>query len=556
MRKLLLLITMCMPAALMAQNGVEVSDVLVGDGSPGVVTFKVRWDKTAMPSPLWSDTVWVFVDYNDAETMKRLPLSTGATFTETSAPGVGRVQYVPGNNNGVRVIGNARIEGSFSATVRLLTAQTGVEGACAYSSNYPPVGTYVSASHILFTGTPPFKVTLRSDGGTANRTEGNSFVLPAGYAVQSFIDATEAPGILVPATYTLFATSACEGSGVTLALPGSHYGWRYQLHRDGTAVGAAVDGMGSALTFTDASATTSGVTHNYAVWTEANATLSQRALPASDVLAVTVKPSPSLVRSGGEASQIIDLSEAITPVIYTAPGATVISSGSSFPDGVSGIYSGGSYTISGTPTAGGAFGYTVTATEDGCSGAVSGTITVVAPPPGAASTRTWTVGTQIWSDALQKAQPGCIEVTHMGPNDAPEPPGPYYRASGLYSGSGYLYNWRSVNEYGAQLCPSPWRVPSKADFQTLDGELGGNGSNHEENSEWVADNYITRWGGVYGGFSSGDSITRPGMEARYWSSSRSNGTRTAYLLCFVSDGNVYSDSYGNQVHGNQVRCVR
>jgi uncharacterized protein (TIGR02145 family) len=467
MKKLLLLM-ICVPPALMAQNGVEISTVQVSAGSPATVTFNVSWDKTAMPSPLWSDTVWVFVDYNSAGAMTRLPLSAGATLTASSAPaGVGRVMSVPGNNRGVWVIGNARSAGSFSATVRLLTSQSGVVGACAYASNYPPVGTFVSASHISFMGTPPYSVTLRSDIGTASRTEGNSFVVPAGYAVQSFTDKTEAPGILVPATYTLSGAGNCAVPGVTLTLQGSHYGWRYQLYRDGVAVGAAVDGTGSTLTFTD----TPGIdAYDYAVQTLANAAMAQRALPASDVLTVTMN----------------------------------------------------------------------------CT------------PPGAASTQTWTAGTQIWSDALQKAQTGCIEVTHMGPNDAPEPPGPYYRASDLYSGSGYLYNWRCVNEYGAQLCPSPWRVPSRNDFQTLDGILGGNGSTHTETPEWVTDNYVTRWGGVYGGSSFLNSIDKPGTTAWYWSSSltSSGGTLIAHILFFDSTGRVYSDSYGNQIYGNQVRCVK
>jgi hypothetical protein len=78
---------LCAPVMLTAQNGngVKVSNLSV---DAGTVTFNVSW-QTPMPMALWSDTVWVFVDYNDAGVMKRLPV-TGATLTATSTIGVVR----------------------------------------------------------------------------------------------------------------------------------------------------------------------------------------------------------------------------------------------------------------------------------------------------------------------------------------------------------------------------------------------------------------------------------------------------------------------------------
>jgi hypothetical protein len=150
MKKILLLV-LCWPMVLAAQNGVSVSNLNVNSGT---VTFNVSWDKTKMPVTLWSDSVWVFVDYNAGGTMKRLPLSAGATLTATSAPGMGRVIQYSDNKQGVWVVGNARSAGSFSATVKLLTATATIAGACVYASNYPPVGEYKSATKISFTGTP------------------------------------------------------------------------------------------------------------------------------------------------------------------------------------------------------------------------------------------------------------------------------------------------------------------------------------------------------------------------------------------------------------------
>jgi uncharacterized protein (TIGR02145 family) len=183
---------------LFAQNGVTVSNLAVSVGSPTTVTFNVSWKNTGMPA-LWSDTVWVFVDYNNAGKMERLPLLPGATLTETSAPGIGSVEYAPNNNDqGVWVAGNARTEGSFSATVKLLTEVKDVGGACVYGSNYPPVGEYKNnATEISFTGTPMYEILLAKSGGeNATVKSGNTFLLPCDYTLTSFTDATGAPGIM------------------------------------------------------------------------------------------------------------------------------------------------------------------------------------------------------------------------------------------------------------------------------------------------------------------------------------------------------------------------
>jgi hypothetical protein len=79
-RKLAMTMLLLGPAMLAAQNGVTVSGLTVNSGT---VTFDVSWKNTGMPA-LWSDTVWVFVDYNNKGVMTRLPLLTGATLTATS----------------------------------------------------------------------------------------------------------------------------------------------------------------------------------------------------------------------------------------------------------------------------------------------------------------------------------------------------------------------------------------------------------------------------------------------------------------------------------------
>jgi uncharacterized protein (TIGR02145 family) len=231
-------------------NGVKVSGLVVSVGSPTTVTFNVSWDKNDPDMPtLWVDSAWVFVDYNKNGVMERLQLSAGATLTATSAEGVGKVIPVDGNTQGVWVVGNAKTasSGSFSAKVELLTATTGVAGACAYASNYPPVGEYSSASEISFIGTPEYKVVLeRSDKSTYTATVGKdeSLSIPNGEAVLSFTDKTGAPGKLgciPPTAYDLnvSASSFCAGVGVTFTLSGTENGRSYELYRNGAPTGVA-----------------------------------------------------------------------------------------------------------------------------------------------------------------------------------------------------------------------------------------------------------------------------------------------------------------------------
>ncbi|MDR2450111.1 MAG: hypothetical protein LBD52_09165 [Prevotellaceae bacterium] len=104
-----------------------------------------------------------FFRNNKAGKMERLPLLPGATLTATSASGVGRVIQYSDNNKGVWVVGNARSNGSFSATVQLPTATADFPGACAYASNYPPVGEYAATKKIKFTGTPEFEHTANEN---------------------------------------------------------------------------------------------------------------------------------------------------------------------------------------------------------------------------------------------------------------------------------------------------------------------------------------------------------------------------------------------------------
>jgi hypothetical protein len=190
-----LLLMMCCPVILSAQNGVTVSGL---DVKPGTVTFNVGWNDNQPEGFLWSDSVWVFVDYNRAGKMERLLLSS-ATLTAPSWSDATVIFGEDGNKQGAWVVGNARSAGSFSATMQLHTATADLAGVCAYASNYPPVGEYTAPKSLKFTGTPMYKIVVEEIGGGGTLTDysDGSYTMRDGYTVKSFTDKTGAPGTIV-----------------------------------------------------------------------------------------------------------------------------------------------------------------------------------------------------------------------------------------------------------------------------------------------------------------------------------------------------------------------
>jgi uncharacterized protein (TIGR02145 family) len=168
--------------------------------------------------------------------------------------------------------------------------------------------------------------------------------------------------------------------------------------------------------------------------------------------------------------------------------------------------------------------------------------------------RTWTIGTQIWSDALAKAQPGCIASTDLGTTTPPTTA--MYRSSGLYSGSGYLYNWKCVSEQATNLCPTPWRVPTSADFCELDKALFITTTclnRADILPSTTTATYVAAWGGVYGGLADGLSVYFTGGFALYWTSS-SRDAGLAYSFAYLSN-QIYPQRTSIKSYGLQIRCV-
>ena len=174
-----------------------------------------------------------------------------------------------------------------------------------------------------------------------------------------------------------------------------------------------------------------------------------------------------------------------------------------------------------------------------------------------ASTKTWKVGSQTWSDAVVAS--GANNKTNFdgGPSGGPHKAD--WRNNPGYKGT--LFSWEAVNQYKDYLCPDSWRVPTKDDFITLDIALGGIGD-YQINAT-VRDKYLSLWGGVYvGGCNNNGTLDSQGLFAAYWSQSeRPLLTTDALALLFSSNDHaasnvIFPNNIFDKGKGLTLRCVK
>jgi hypothetical protein len=147
----------------------------------------------------------------------------------------------------------------------------------------------------------------------------------------------------------------------------------------------------------------------------------------------------------------------------------------------------------------------------------------------AASTHTSTFGAQTWSDAIHS--PNC----HKDSFDASdtEPQCRYYSNG---DGTRYYYNWAYVNTYKSTMCPSPWRMPTLDDFNTLSSGGG------------------EAWGSHGGRVNPNtNKIENIDNHAYYWSATQHDSRHAYHLLIYGGALNVPRTS---KQAGFQVRCVQ
>src|SRR5579862_2536511 len=151
----------------------------------------------------------------------------------------------------------------------------------------------------------------------------------------------------------------------------------------GSATGANVTGLPAGLTSSIVGGilTISGTPTAAGTYTVTTTGGSCPAVTANGTITLGTSPTIALTSAAGTNAQTVCINSAITNIQYTVGGSATGAASTGLPTGVTGVFAGGKYTISGTPTVSGAFTYTVT-TAGGLCGTVSatGTITVVGKP--------------------------------------------------------------------------------------------------------------------------------------------------------------------------------
>lgn len=246
--------------------------------------------------------------------------------------------------------------------------------------------------------TPIANITY-SIGGAA--TDATVDGLPAGVTwsiTTGVITITGTPTVPNNYTYTITSSGTCDVAEVTGTINvqiqtislSSAPGTNNQTLCRGTAItdisytiggsgtGASVTGLPTGIsgTFNSGVFTISGTpsisgTFGYTVTTSGTCT-GVTANGTINVQAQTI----SLTSGVGTNAQTKCINTAITTITYSLGGTATGASVSGLPAGVSGSYSGGTFTISGTPTVSGIFNYTVTGTGTCTPATANGTLTV------------------------------------------------------------------------------------------------------------------------------------------------------------------------------------
>jgi hypothetical protein len=244
-------------------------------------------------------------------------------------------------------------------------------------------------------------------------------------------------------TPTLFSVtgggSYCAGgSGVAVGLSGSESGLSYQLKRDGTNVGSAVSGTGSALGF--GTFTTAGT---YSVLASRSETCTAT-MTGSATVTVNALPTPTITPGGA--------------TTFCAGGSVSLSTGSFSAY----VWKNDNAQVGTNPTypATASGSYTVTVTDaNGCQGTSDPLTVTVNPNPvlssATASPNPLCEGNQLTLTASASGGTGSLSYAWSGPNAYSASTNPATRTVGLSDGGAY-----SVTVTDANQCQASGQTPT------------------------------------------------------------------------------------------------
>jgi hypothetical protein len=245
-----------------------------------------------------------------------------------------------------------------TAITPIIYSTTGATGATFSDLPAGVTGTFLGGNIIIISGTPTasgtFSYTVTLTGGCGNVTAtGIIIVQPNNTITLTSATGTDNQTVCVntaitPITYSTTGATGATFSGLPAGVTGTFSGGNITISGTPTATG----------------------TFNYTV----TLTGGCGNVTATGTIIVQPNNTITLTSAPGTNNQTVCVDTAITPIIYSTTGATGATF-SGLPAGITGTFSGGNITISGTPTATGTFNYTVTLTG-GC-GNVTATGTLV-----------------------------------------------------------------------------------------------------------------------------------------------------------------------------------
>ncbi len=191
------------------------------------------------------------------------------------------------------------------------------------------------------------------------------------------LQTTASGTITVNPDATILLSSAAATTNQTLCINVAIANITYAIGGGGTGgtvsgLPPGVNGVYSAGVLTISGSPTTIGTYNYTVNT--TGTCLQTAASGT----ITVNPDADIVLTSvaGTTNQELCINSTITNITYTISGGGTGGTVSGLPAGVTGVFSGGVFTISGTPTVSGTFNYTVTTTGTCVQKTATGTILV------------------------------------------------------------------------------------------------------------------------------------------------------------------------------------
>jgi hypothetical protein len=337
---------------------------LTGSYSSGVVTIS----GTPTASGTINYTVTPTGGCGNASATGTITVSPNTTITRTSAAAT-TTQSV--------CINTALTDITYSVGVGGTGA--GVTGLPAGVSGNFAGGTFTISGTPTESGTFNYAVTTTGGCGTATAT-GTITVNPNATITRTSAAATTTQSVCINTAITDITYSV--GAGGTGA--------------GATGLPAGVTSNFAGGTFTISGTPTVSGTFNYTVTTTGGCGA------ATATGTITVNPNATITRTSAAATttQSVCINTAITDITYSVGAGGTGAGVTGLPAGVTSNFAGGTFTISGTPTANGTFNYTVT-TTGGCGSATAiGTITV---NPNATITRTSAAATTTQSVCINTA---------------------------------------------------------------------------------------------------------------------------------------------------------